>query len=153
VNLRQAVRALVVDDHSRIVLVRFEATLWAAPGGGVDAGEDDRVALARELHEELGLVLQEPLGQPVWTRTHLFPMSSWDGQAERFYLLRVPPFRIQPAMGHAALEAEGVREVRWWSLTELQVARDVVFAPRRLPELLVDLLSSGPPQTPVDVGV
>jgi 8-oxo-dGTP pyrophosphatase MutT (NUDIX family) len=94
VNLRQAVRALVVDDDDRIVLVRFDRALWAAPGGGVDDGEDDGTALARELHEELGLELPEPLGQPVWTRTHVFPMSSWDGQAERFYLVRVPRLRF-----------------------------------------------------------
>ena len=52
-----------------------------------------------------------------------------------------------------ALDAEGVREVRWWSPADLQLAQDVVFAPRRLPELLVELLSSGPPRTPLDVGV
>jgi hypothetical protein len=27
--------------------------------------------------------------------------SRWDGQAERFYLVRVPPFEIRPAMGRA----------------------------------------------------
>jgi 8-oxo-dGTP pyrophosphatase MutT (NUDIX family) len=153
VNLRQAVRALVVDEQHRIVLVRFEDALWAAPGGGIDTHEDDATALARELYEELGLELQQPLGKPVWTRTHVFPMSRWDGQIERFYFLRVPHFQLKPAMGHAALAAEGVGELRWWSLTDLQLAQDVVFAPRRLPQLVSELLASGPPRTPLDVGV
>ena len=64
--------------------------------------------------------------------------------------MRVPAFEPQP--DPAAVDAEGVREVRWWTLAELKVA-DATFAPRRLPELLRELLESGPPAEPRDVGV
>ncbi|HET9242012.1 MAG TPA: NUDIX domain-containing protein [Gaiella sp.] len=155
-RLREGVRALVVDDRDRVVLVRFDfpdRTVWAAPGGGVEEGEDDAEALARELREELGLVLSAPLGGPVWVRTHVFPMTRWDGQTERFYLLRVAPFEIRPELDPGLLAAEGVGEIRWWAADELAAATDVVFAPRRLPELLRTLLADGPPPEPLDVGV
>jgi ADP-ribose pyrophosphatase YjhB (NUDIX family) len=54
-RLRRGVRAVVLDDQDRVLLVRFEFTpplhdvrgLWATPGGGVEDGEDDREALTR----------------------------------------------------------------------------------------------------------
>jgi 8-oxo-dGTP pyrophosphatase MutT (NUDIX family) len=156
VKLRTGIRALVVDPNERIVLVRFAfpaRSLWAAPGGGVEEGEDDTATLARELREELGLELAGPVGACVWVRTHIFPMSRWDGQTERFYLVRTPPFAIRPALSAEELRDEGVTALRWWTLDELDAATDVDFAPRRLPTLLRELLRDGPPSEPVDVGV
>jgi 8-oxo-dGTP pyrophosphatase MutT (NUDIX family) len=156
VKLRTGIRALVVDPNERIVLVRFAfpaRNLWAAPGGGVEEGEDDTATLARELREELGLELAGPVGACVWVRTHIFPMSRWDGQTERFYLVRTPPFAIRPALSAEELRDEGVTALRWWTLDELEAATDVDFAPRRLPTLLRELLRDGPPSEPVDVGV
>jgi 8-oxo-dGTP pyrophosphatase MutT (NUDIX family) len=156
VKLRTGIRALVVDPNERIVLVRFAfpaRSLWAAPGGGVEEGEDDTATLARELREELGLELAGPVGACVWVRTHIFPMSRWDGQTERFYLVRTPPFAIRPALSAEELRDEGVTALRWWTLDELEAATDVDFAPRHLPTLLRELLRDGPPSEPVDVGV
>lgn len=157
-RLRTGIRALVVDPDDRIALVRFEApagsrSLWAAPGGGIEEGEDDAATIERELREELGLALVESLGACVWVRTHIFPMSRWDGQTERFYLVRTPAFTIRPALSVEDLRREGVAELRWWTLDELKAATDVDFAPRRLPRLLRELLRDGPPSEPVDVGV
>ena len=86
-------------------------------------------------------------------RTHVFPMSSWDGQTERFYLLRTPAFAIRPGLSSEELRDEGVTELRWWTPGELEAATDVEFAPRRLPSLLRELLRDGPPSEPLDVGV
>ena len=149
-------RALVLDPDERIALVRFDypdRSVWAAPGGGVEEGEGDAATLARELREELGLELVEPLGRCVWVRTHVFPMSEWDGQTERFYLVRTPAFAIRPCLSSEELRAEGVGDVRWWTLEELEAATDVLFAPRRLPTLLRELLRDAPEVEPVDVGV
>jgi 8-oxo-dGTP diphosphatase len=156
VRLRTGIRALVLDPDDRIVLVRFDfpgRTFWATPGGGAEEGEDDATTLARELREELGLEVVEPLADCLWVRTHVFPMGEWDGQTERYYLLRTPAFVIQPALSPEELRAEGVGEVRWWTPEELEAATDVLFAPRRLPSLLRQLLRDGPPPEPLDVGV
>ena len=155
-RLRTGIRALVVDPEERTVLVRFEfpgRTFWATPGGGVEEGEDDAATLTRELREELGLEVDSALGPCVWVRTHVFPMGEWDGQMERYYLLRTPAFTLRPALSPEALLGEGVAELRWWTLEELEAATDVVFAPRGLPLLLRELLRDGPAVEPIDVGV
>lgn len=153
-RLRDAVRALVIDPDERVLLVRFEFPRWigwATPGGGVNAGESDEEAIRRELSEESGLESFE-LGPLVWTRTHLFELGRWDGQVERYYLVRTPGFDPAPRLTWAQLNAEYVTAIRWWTLEELETA-EALFAPRRLPLLLRELLLHGPPAEPVDVGV
>jgi ADP-ribose pyrophosphatase YjhB (NUDIX family) len=160
-RLREAARAIVVDPDERILLVRFEfpkrvaegrRVVWATPGGGVDAGESYEEAIRRELAEEAGFE-DADLGPVVWTRTHVFELGiDWDGQRERYFLVRSPRFEPMPQLTWEQLSSEFVTEVRWWTLDELETA-DASFAPRRLPSLLRRLLEEGPPSGPVDVGV
>ncbi len=135
-RLRDAVRAVVLDPRDRVLLVRFEFSGWtgsATPGGGVEQDESDDVALRRELAEEAGLDDFE-LGPLVWTRTHLFEFVDWDGQVERYYLVRSPAFDPAPRLTREQLAAEHVTAIRWWTLSELEAAGSE-FAPRRLPLL------------------
>jgi G:T/U-mismatch repair DNA glycosylase len=153
--LRDAVRALVVDRRDRILLVRFEwpeKIVWAPPGGGVETGEPDEHALRRELAEECGLRGFE-LGPCVWTRVHWFTdMAGWAGQQERVYLVRTDPFEPAPEWSASRLAAEGIAGQRWFGPDEL-ADPGLLFAPRRLPELVRDVLEHGPPAAPFDVGV
>lgn len=155
-RLREAARAVVLDPASRVLLVRFEfpnAGLWAAPGGGLDEGETHAQAIVRELTEETGLEDVE-LGPWIWRREHVFPFwdGSWDGQVERYVLVRTPAFEPAPRFTPEELATEFVTGMRWWTPEEL-AASDELFAPRRLPELVAALLRDGPPEEPVDVGV
>jgi double-stranded uracil-DNA glycosylase len=134
---RRAVRGLVVDDDARVLLVRFEHPVtgdswWATTGGGVDEGESDDVALRRELREEAGIEDVQP-GPVVYEREHTFP---WGGriirQHERFHAVRVPGAPPRPTID---LGPEGVTEVRWWTLAELE-STDQVIVPTELPDLV-----------------
>ena len=71
------------------------------------------------------------------------------GQRERIYLVRVGELEPAPTID---LAAEHVHEVRWWTLEELD-ATDEQLVPRTLPQLLRELLASGPPAEPFDVGI
>ena len=155
IEIRHAARAVVLDAGDRILLVRWVnedhgVDIWLTPGGGVDHGEDLETALRRELREETGLD-SFVLGPKIWTRRHTF---SWYGrtveQREEFMLVRLGAFEPRP--DPTALDAEGVLEVRWWTLDELESSH-VTFAPRRLAELLSDVLESGPPPEPLDAEV
>lgn len=152
--LRPAVRALIVDRADRVLLVRFtlpDKEFWAAPGGGIEPGESQLEALARELGEEVGEVAVDG-ATPIWTRTHRFAFDGWDGQHETFYLVRVGELEPRPALDADALRAEGVTGLAWWTCAELS-ADGVRFAPTRLPALIAELLTAGPPRSPFDVGV
>jgi TDG/mug DNA glycosylase family protein len=150
---REAVRALVLDPGDRVMLVCADDELgvwWTTPGGGVEVGESDQQALARELLEELGLHDVE-LGPLIWTREHrLVNPRRWGRQIERHYLVRTTAFEPAPTLGAEALADEGAMDARWFIVEEL---RGLITGPRRLADLVADLLQNGPPPVPIDAGV
>lgn len=151
--MRHAVRVLLRDEANRVLLVRFwdgRRSWWCTPGGGIEPGETDLAAAARELREELGEAAIE-IGPCIWTRRHVgvFRGRPFD-QSERIYLGRVPAFEPRPSP--AALREHGPDDIRWWTADELTSSAEE-FAPRRLPRLVRDLLVGGSPAEPIDVGV
>jgi 8-oxo-dGTP pyrophosphatase MutT (NUDIX family) len=127
--------------------------VWVTPGGGVDPGEDDDKALARELQEELSVADVE-IGQWVWRRRHVW---AWKGivydMRERFALVRVLLDDITPTNHDSFFAGDGVEEQwRWWSVDEL-TASEEEFAPRRIAMFLPELLAGDVPREPIDVGV
>jgi 8-oxo-dGTP pyrophosphatase MutT (NUDIX family)/G:T/U-mismatch repair DNA glycosylase len=151
--VRDAVRALVIDPTGRVMLVRADDDLgvwWTTPGGGIERGETDHEALARELVEELGLRDFE-LGPLIWTRQHrLVNPRRWSNQTERHYLVRTASFEPAPALGVKALAEEGAMDAGWFTVDEV---RGMITGPRRLADLVEHLLRDGPPPVPIDAGV
>ncbi|MBU1246192.1 MAG: NUDIX hydrolase, partial [Patescibacteria group bacterium] len=52
---RISIKALIVDDKKRFLLVKEDNGTWDLPGGGLDFGEDAKSCLKREIKEETGL--------------------------------------------------------------------------------------------------
>lgn len=114
----------------------------------MDAGESDHEALRREVAEELGLDDFE-LGQQLWHREHEFDAPlSFAASASAVTSFASSPFEPAPRL---ELAAEHVTEVRWWAADELRRSWEV-FGPRRLPELVGELLESGAPSVPLELG-
>lgn len=159
-RIREAVRAVVIDTDDNVLLVRWhlrDVDVWGTPGGGMEPGEATEVALRRELDEELGIGASAMIGPQIWERTHIIPFidGRWDGQHDRFFLVRTPPFEPAPHLSKAQLEAENLMHMQWWTPAELAAypTTDVeFFAPRRLPALVADLVANGPPDTVIDTG-
>jgi 8-oxo-dGTP pyrophosphatase MutT (NUDIX family) len=155
VVVREAARAVILDPDQRILLIHFvderrSASWWATPGGDLRAGESRETAALREVVEETGRT-DLPLGPCIWTRRDEFESAGrFINQTEWFFLLQGLAFDVR-ADGLEALEKSFIREYRWWSLDEIRRSTEE-FAPRDLADRLDDLLTQGPPASPVEVG-
>lgn len=155
---RNAVRALLLSEPNDLLLLTKiflpdqEKHIWITPGGGIEPGEKPTASLMREVQEETGYVVENPVG-PVWTRRHIFDFrgNTYD-QRESYYLVRTSLFEPDHTHNPADIEQELFRQFRWWSLQEMRIS-DEIFVPRMLPTHLEQIVTYGPPATAIKVGV
>ncbi len=143
---RDAARAVLLDHHDRIMLLRYEENggFWATPGGSLEEGENHSDAVIRELSEELGL-RKADLGPLLATRTTEHPVGGRPvRQVERYYLVRAGAEEILP---ETATHTDNIQACRWWTLPEMRTTDQTVY-PTELAAMIEDLLESGEPTAP-----
>ena len=124
---RQGVSALIANSREEFLvvnLVSFEPKFFAGPGGGVERGETRKVAVYRELEEELGIRPEQLdlVGQsdiPVRFRFQVIKMNrggqEYEG-SERYFF----GFRFSGEDGEIRPQPAEVRSYRWVSFGSLK---------------------------------
>jgi len=155
--VRHVARVVLLDQADHVLLVRYEDSepmdpsgkgpmeYWVPPGGALDQGEDHRSAAIREVREETGLTVE--LGPWLWEREHRLQfMGQLISQQERFYLAKLES--LAPPVTHQSPEA--IREHRWWSLAELQLA-SATFFPEGFVKLVTPIINGQLPSAPLRI--
>ena len=100
--------------------------MWSLPGGGVEPGETLEQAVAREVAEETGLVVE--VGPEVWQiHVALSPTADYDVHA---YSCR--------AIGGVLAASDDADEAKWWRADEL---RNLLLTPH-LEQFLTGFLAN-----------
>ena len=95
INLTLVVACALVDADKRVLIAqrpqgKTMAGLWEFPGGKVESGERPEATLIRELHEEIGITVNEACLAPLTFASHayhdfhlvmpLYICRRWDGE-------------------------------------------------------------------------
>src|SRR3982750_269903 len=103
--VRPSAYGLIADDRARLAIVRAPSGVYL-PGGGIDAGEAPEAAVAREVREECGLVVE--LGD--WRRWAIeFVFSA----AERTHFAKHCTFCNGRAIGKSGTDSEADHTLEW----------------------------------------
>ena len=105
VRFRRAARVILLDADDRVLLLhgsdvdQRERSWWFTVGGGIDPGESQRAAAARELFEEAGIMLDPAaLVGPVYSRVAMFDFFRETCRQEEVFFLG----RYAGSVGHRA---------------------------------------------------
>lgn len=148
-SIRQVGRVLIRNQAGEVFLLRGtdpgepdRPAFWFTPGGKIDPGETAQEAAARELLEEVGIVVEPTaLGAVIGTEdvTYRFNGVSYRQSGVFFALSHESP-RLQ-AEGLNALEAQTIDLGRWWSLSQILATEETIY-PEHLGEILKSLNES-----------
>jgi ADP-ribose pyrophosphatase YjhB (NUDIX family) len=140
---RRTARVMLFEETGAILLIRFvvpredgEFVFWALPGGEIEAGETEAEGAVRELREELGIEVM--VQGPVYQDANRF-LHQGEMQDNVDFLFRARCGRSEPRLiGLTAEEIGIMKEIRWWTVEQIQGARERIF-PTELAARVLDL--------------
>lgn len=104
--------AVLLNEHQQLLLLRKRSTsAFMQPGGKIDLGEQPLDALVRELHEELGLVIDP--SDATFLGQYLAPAANEPG-----FMVDCALYRVAMKPGDKAIPAAEIEEVVWASVLE-----------------------------------
>jgi 8-oxo-dGTP pyrophosphatase MutT (NUDIX family) len=147
---RTAARAILIDSQHRVLLIwgqdpakPEDGCWWYTPGGGVESGESFTEALARELHEEIGLTADHSarVGAVVFDDTNRFDYDNRQfHQRNLFFEVRVTEFEADLS-ALSAEERNSILSVHWLTLDEMRRTPHAIYPPT-LPDIVAKLLAN-----------
>lgn len=153
-------RIVLIDSYERVLLTPatgfegidgFEAGTWVVPGGVLGRDEPWDWGARRQLWERTGVEPAE-IGPCVWTRRiHFYRDERRLVGVERYYFVKVAPTAIEPG---ALWPGEPVDSAphRWWNLFDIEESKGGArFVPADLHARLLALLTTDPPEHPIEV--
>jgi ADP-ribose pyrophosphatase YjhB (NUDIX family) len=129
---RHAGRVVLLDPGDRVLLMRYDdrapnGVHWSTPGGGLNPGEDYATGALRELAEETGWTDITLIGE-LYRWTHVMEYGGRIvRQHERLYLARTGQPRREITGVEAMHASDGIAAWRWWTLAEVDSAREPVW--------------------------
>jgi mutator protein MutT len=132
------VAAAVIDARERVLIAqrppdKHLAGLWEFPGGKLESGEERPAGLARELHEELGIIVTGA-PRPLIRIEHSYPNKH----------VHLDIWVVRQYQGDAhGLEGQTIRWVSFEELETVQLlpADGPIVAALKLPETLTDAVT------------
>ncbi len=146
---RSTVRLLFLGPDNRLLLMRADdpavkktgntkGSIWFTLGGGVEPGESVIDAACREALEETGQQDIE-IGPEVWYGEQILTIRDVPTLLKETFIVVHTKKSDTSSDLWTADEKKVIKELRWWSLVELQTSTDTIF-PKVLPGLLPDIL-------------
>ena len=136
---REAARVLLFDDAGRLLLAKGhdedqpERHWWFTIGGGIEEGEEPRVAAVREVREETGLRLKpEDLIGPVLYRCAEFDFLAVTARQDEWFFVAHAPSTTLSRRGWTQMERNVIDAQRWWDIDEAEAQIEDDLYPARI---------------------
>lgn len=128
---KHLVSYFALTDGDYVLLVDHKnANLWLPTGGHVEPGEHPRVTVARELREELGLELRQPVVAPLMlTCSQTVGITAGHTDVSLWYVINAK--RSEPL----TFDTEEFHSVRWFHHSEAPFSRSDPHLQRFLSKL------------------
>ena len=131
------VRAIIIKNNKILLIKRKKDSLryWVLPGGQVENGEINELALARECHEELGVQIKvkELLHEMLSSKPELY------GQREYFFKCEIIGGILGSGVGpewQPNTDYKGSYEIEWFDLDNLV---EIDLKPPEIKKIILNL--------------